>query len=61
MNEDDLTKALRRSVTRLTWAIYLWGAAITILLGILLFLAGASICLIISELEAIGPANYLHG
>jgi hypothetical protein len=30
MNEDDPTKALSRSLTRLTWTVNLWGAAITI-------------------------------
>jgi hypothetical protein len=43
MNEDDLTKTLRSRLTRLTWAINLWGAAITILLGITLYLSGASL------------------
>jgi hypothetical protein len=40
MNEDDLTKALRRSLTRLTWAVNLWGAVITILLLIALYRSG---------------------
>jgi hypothetical protein len=26
MNEDDPTKALSRSLTRLTWTVNLWGA-----------------------------------
>jgi cell division protein FtsX len=43
MNGDDLTKTLGSSLTRLTWTLNLWGAAITILLVITLFLAGASI------------------
>jgi hypothetical protein len=35
MNEDDPTKALSRSLTRLTWTVNLWGAAITIVAGMI--------------------------
>jgi len=42
MHEDDEANTLSRRLTRLTWAVNLWGS-ITILLGVTLFLAGASI------------------
>jgi hypothetical protein len=35
MNEDEPTKALSRSLTRLTWTVNLWGAAITIGVGMI--------------------------
>jgi cell division protein FtsX len=44
MNEDDPTKALSSRLSRLTWAINLWGTAITILLGITLFLSATTTC-----------------
>jgi cell division protein FtsX len=43
MNEDDLTKTLGSSLTRLTWTVNLWGAAITILLATILVLSGTTI------------------
>jgi len=42
MNNDDPAKALSRRLTRLTWAVNLWGAAITLILGITLYLSGTT-------------------
>lgn len=43
MNEDDLTKTLRSSLTRLSWTVILWDGAITILLGSILMLSGTPV------------------
>jgi len=44
MNKDDLAKPLSRRLTRLTRTVKLWGAAITILLALILVLLGTPIC-----------------
>jgi cell division protein FtsX len=46
MTDDDLTRttsSIDTRLTRLTWTVNLWGAAITILLAIILVLSGTPI------------------